>query len=299
MKTILLISSLIFLSLRALSGEIALSFDDAPRYDTEYLLGTIRTNKIIQSLKSSGVKQVVFFCNTNRFDNNGIKRIRQYINAGHLIANHTHSHPNLDKTDVDTYINDFLEAHEILSAYSGTKKWFRYPYLRHGENIFKRDKMRNILEHHGYRHGYVTVDNYDWYMDHLFQEATKSGQKINFRKLKEIYVKVLWEGILFYDDLAFKTLGYSPKHILLLHENDLAALFIKDLVTFLEQNDWKIISPESAYTDNIARYKPNTLLQNQGQVAAIAKDKGYQGALVSRWENKKAIKTIMHKAFLE
>lgn len=100
-----------------------------------------------------------------------------------------------------------------------------------------------------------------------------------------MYVDHIWESIQFYNNIALKNLGRSPKHVLLLHENDLAALFIDDLVKHLRTNGWKIITPEEAYTDPIAQIIPDVLLNGQGRVAAIAKEKGYIGPFVQDAED--------------
>ena len=62
--------------------------------------------------------------------------------------------------------------------------------------------------------------------------------------------------------------------MLLLHENDLAALFIEDLVAALRRDGWRIIAADEAYEDDIAAESPDTMLLGQGRVAALAVDRG-------------------------
>jgi hypothetical protein len=78
----------------------------------------------------------------------------------------------------------------------------------------------------------------------------------------------------FYDSLAVSTLGRSPAHVLLLHENDLAAAFVDDLVIALRVAGWTIVSPDEAYADPIASIVPQTLMTRQGHVGALAVDAG-------------------------
>jgi hypothetical protein len=69
--------------------------------------------------------------------------------------------------------------------------------------------------------------------------------------------------------------GRSPKHVLLLHEMDITALFVGDLADSLRAKGWDIISPEKAYTDDIASYQTQSVLKNNpGRVGEIARDKG-------------------------
>jgi hypothetical protein len=166
------------------------------------------------------------------------------------------------------------QADSILKHYHSYIPWFRFPFLDEGRTIEARDSIRTAMETVGLANGYVTIDNYDWYINNLLKQATEHNRKINEARLREIYVEHIYRSILFYDDIAKKHLGRSPRHVLLLHENDLAALFLGDLVDHLRANGWKIISPREAYADSIAAHIPEVLFNGQGRVAAIAREKG-------------------------
>ncbi len=224
------------------SKQIALTFDDAPRPPTS-LNNQQRTDLMLKSLKNSGVKQVMFFVTTKHVNPNTQPMLDQYVKAGHLIGNHSDQHLWLHKTELEVYQQDFLKAHEQIKAYGTFEPLFRFPYLDEGRDAAKNQGMLDFLNAQGYRNGYVTVDNYDWYLDSLYQEAVKSKHPINLLQLKKLYVDVLWQAIQFADDLAIKYLGRSPKHVLLLHDNDLAAMFIDDLVVHLKNQGWEVISP--------------------------------------------------------
>jgi len=62
--------------------------------------------------------------------------------------------------------------------------------------------------------------------------------------------------------------------MLLLHENDLAALYIADLAAELRRRGWTVIPGPSAYEDPIADQLPDTLFNGQGRVAALAEAQG-------------------------
>lgn len=159
----------------------------------------------------------------------------------------------------------------------GFKPWFRFRFLDEDRAIADRDAIRQALSEAGYFNGYVTVDNYDWYFDRLFQTALHEKKRADYEKLEPLYLEHLWQSITFYDQMALAALGRSPKHVLLLHENDLAALFVDSLINFLRTKGWKIISPAEAYEDPIAAMIPDVLMNNQGRVAAFAKAGGYTG----------------------
>jgi hypothetical protein len=141
---------------------------------------------------------------------------------------------------------------------------------------------------------YTTVDNYDWYINHALAKAISSNIKIDYSKLKEFYLEHIWNSIQFYDNIGRQVLGRSPRHVLLLHENDLAALFLGDLIQLLKDKGWKIVSPEEAYKDAIAREIPDVLFNEQGRLGSIAFAKGVKpAALVQQSEDVKYLDTLL------
>ena len=82
--------------------------------------------------------------------------------------------------------------------------------------------------------------------------------------------------------------------MLLLHENDLAALFIGDLVAALRAKGWEIVSADQAYQDPIAGEQPKTLLLGQGRVVALAVDRGYTGRK-GIWEDEDEIRAELER----
>ncbi|MCO7224412.1 polysaccharide deacetylase family protein [Pleionea sp. CnH1-48] len=255
------------------SKEIAITFDDAPRSNSHYFSGAERTKRIINELKQHDTK-AMFFVTTKNLNAKTQQRIDNYHNAGHPLANHSQSHLWLHRTPVKEYIQDILVADKKLAHYKNFQKLYRFPFLDEGRTIEKRDALRQFLKSNGYKNGYVTIDNYDWYMDSLFQKATKDKLRLNKEKLRSFYVDTLVSAANYYNDLAVKHLERSPKHLLLLHENDLAALFIGDLITALKKDGWKIIPPLKAYEDPIATQIPDTLFNGQGRIAALIAEKG-------------------------
>ena len=238
--------------------------------------------------------QSVFYVTTKGFDRPGGKeRVKMYAKAGHLLANHTHTHPNYRKTKIVDYMQDFNMAHNKLKDMPNFMKWFRYPFLREGESIVKRDAMRNHLYSHEYINGYVTVDNYDYYINHLVQKSLKEGQEVDLEKACRMYSDLLWEGTQYYDNLAKTHIG-KIKHVLLMHENDLAAHCLEDLITLFKNNNWKIINPVESYLEPKLQRDPNTLYLGQGRVAAYVHEKtGVK--FRSQWENKSKLEVEFNK----
>lgn len=265
---------LLLLSHWASAGKIALTFDDAPTGDSALMSGEERTQRLIAALKNSAVPDALFFVKTDAVTPSSNKRLNSYTKAGFHLANHSHSHRSANKIPPEEYLQDIAKAQRVLSEYKNVLPFHRFPYLHYGADKAPIEQLQNGLAKLGYNNGYVTVDNYDWYMNALLVRAKEAGKEIDYQKAADLYVETLWQAIAFYDKIAQDSLGRSPKHVLLLHENDAAALFLSQLVERIRQEGWEVISPQEAYRDPIAEQFPAGLFHKQGRVAALAHSKG-------------------------
>lgn len=249
---------------------VALTFDDAPTRDTEVLTGYQRTQKILSTLKIAGVSQAAFFTIAGRINDHSHQRLLAYAEAGHIIANHSHTHPNLHNIGADAFLKDVKTAHAILSEYPNFHPLFRFPYLNEGSNIQERDQVREGLKQLGYQQAYVTIDNFDFYVNTLLREAVAEKREIDHTNISQFYVDTIMDAADHYYQIACQWLNKIPDHVLLLHENDAAALYLGDLIEALKREHWEIIPVTQAYQDPIVKILPDTLLLGQGRVAALA-----------------------------
>ena len=243
---------------RSPEKRIALSFGDAPRAPGAFLTEEERTRLLIANLAEAGVDQAVFFVNPGQIDGaDDEARIVAYVAAGHVIANHSASHPHLSQTDAAAYLADIDAAEEWLHGRAGYRPWFRYPYLDEGrQDKGKRDAVREGLAQRGLSNGYVTIDASDWFYESAAKRAVADGHKIDRQALHDLYIETQVDAAEFYDQLARQTIGRSPVHVILLHETDLNAMYIGDLVRALEAKGWTIVSADEAYADPFADYAP-------------------------------------------
>ncbi|WP_440055925.1 polysaccharide deacetylase family protein [Pseudoalteromonas sp. T1lg65] len=297
--TVLFLFTLCSAALGTQAKEIAITFDDAPLAGSAVMSGKEKTAKIIEGLQSQQVSDALFFVTTGNIrDDEEVARLQAYTKAGYHLGNHSHQHRSLNKLDVQSYLLDFYQSHLVLQSYDNVLKFHRFPYLHYGKTKEKRAFVLNRFNELGYKIGYVTVDNFDWYINGRLQAAANAGKKIDFKKLKTVYIDTIWEAIRFYDQLAERHLGKPVKHVLLLHENELAALFIGDLVAHIKSQGWKIISPVEAYSDTtLSSYSPEFNFNGQGRIAALLHANGvYVKLLRHRMESTDAIDLKLKQA---
>lgn len=273
-KPLLFFVCILFLPPLTNAREIALTFDDAPTPDSALMTGAERTQKIISALQETGVKDALFYVKAGFINPQNAERLKQYTAAGFHLANHSFSHQSANQIDEKAYLMDVYHAHLALKDFDNLLNYHRFPYLHYGNDLVAINKLQVLLDELGYKDGYVTVDNFDWYISSLITKAVEEGKQIDYDKARDFYVNTLYDTIEFYDSVAQQTLKRSPRHVLLLHENDAAALFVGDLIKHLRDKGWKIISSQRAYQDPIAKSFPQTYFHKQGRVAAIANSKG-------------------------
>ena len=272
--TCISIGTITGLSVAVQAGEIALSFDDAPRPAGHYFNSAQRSQHLLEQLRLVGVQEALFLVTTSNLTEDNRPQLLAYAAAGHKLANHSHRHSRPDALGPAGFREDLRLADARLRSLPGFLPLFRFPFLDEGKTADTHRDLLQALADHGYRNGYVTADNYDWYLDAQFQQALNAGKSIDYQKLKQIYIDLLWQGIQFYYRVAVQQLGRSPRHVLLLHENDLAALFIADLVRHIRAQGWTVIPATQAYQDPIAEPIPDTVFHGQGRVAALAAANG-------------------------
>jgi peptidoglycan-N-acetylglucosamine deacetylase len=281
-------ATLLFLSPAYAQKRVALTFDDVPRMAGAFMSQDERTTKLIAALKTAKVKQAAFFLNPCHLSDpmraGGEARIAAYVAAGHVLANHSCTHPSLNTSTPEAYLADIDKAAAWLKDRPGYRPWFRFPYLREGgDDKVKRDAVRAGLKARGLRNGYVTADGSDWNLEQLTIDAISQGKTMDMKALRNLYIQTQLSALDYHDELARRTLGRSPAHVLLLHETDLAAMYISDLVVELERNGWTIITADKAFADPINKMMPDVPDADGTLTGSMAWEKNIDPPLSPVW----------------
>ena len=258
---------------------IAFTFDDVPRGRGAFFTPDERTIRLIAGLHQAGVKQAAFYVVPGQVGHDdglgGEQRILAYVAAGHVIADHSFTHPHLNELSVADYMANVDKAEAWLRGREGRRPWFRYPFLDEGgDDKAKVAAVRAALKARGLRNGYATVDGSDWNIESLTTDAVKAGKRIDMEALRDLYVETMVGAADFADELAQKTWRRQPAQVIVLHETDIAALFIADLAKALRDDGWTIITADEAYADPISKLAPDVPSANGTLVELAAWEKG-------------------------
>ncbi|WP_417622708.1 polysaccharide deacetylase family protein [Parasphingorhabdus sp.] len=279
---------------------IAFSFDDAPRSAGAFLDPDERPRLLIEALETAGIEQAAFFINPGRITahDNDAADIAAYARAGHVLANHTASHSKLSAVSSAVFLADIDAAETWLRDKPNYRPWFRFPFLDEGrKNRAKRDRIRAGLKRRGLMNGYVTVDASDWYLEDMAVAATNAGRLMDWNALRDLFVESYVQSARFSDELAWRTLDRAPVQMILLHETDMAAMFVDDLAAALKRDGWTIVTADEAYRDPIAHMEPDVDFADGTRIQMLAAERNVGNRWYER-NNQKVAKKLFAERVL-
>jgi peptidoglycan/xylan/chitin deacetylase (PgdA/CDA1 family) len=230
--------------------QMALTFDDLPFGYARTLSNEQRRDAVAQvlaTLRKYNIRTAMFVVGGSLTDHN-----RDFIDAvaaaGHTVGNHSFSHRDFGTMSVEDYAIDIQKGGDAIKPWLKGAHFFRYPLLRQGDTVEKRDAILSWLSLRGIRVAPVTIDNDDFVYNQRLMDAKAEGRDID---LRAEYLDHMLKMTALYDAKARSLLGRPIKHVLLLHMNYLNALYLDDLLQRLRDNGWSFIPFEEALTDEV------------------------------------------------
>lgn len=281
---------------------IAFSFDDVPRDPGAFLRDGERPGLLLEAMRHGGIEQAAFFVNPGRItdSDDDAETVLRYAAAGHVLANHTAHHSKLSAVSAQKFLTDIDEAQVWLDGKPNLRPWFRFPFLDEGgTSKSKRDAVRAGLRDRNLINAYVTVDASDWYLEDLALVAAKQGKIMDWNAMRDLFVESYVESANFSDDLARRTLGRAPVQMILLHETDLAAMFVDDLAIALKEDGWTIVTADEAYADPMVSMIPDVEMADGTRTQMLAAERGVGNRWYMRNDQKVAKKLFAERVLRE
>jgi peptidoglycan/xylan/chitin deacetylase (PgdA/CDA1 family) len=258
--------------------KVSFTFDDGITRDIATYKFKVWNRMILSALEEEGSTSVFFVTGRNKLDDKGKYLLKSWSEEGHLIANHTFTHPNFnsEKLSVADFEKELLKTDKVISAYSTYAKLFRFPYLKEGNTEEKITGFRSTLNKHGYKNGYVTIDASDWYIDgELIKSIQKEGYNSpKIQQYKKFYLQHILERANYYESLSYRMTGRNITHTLLLHHNLTSALFLKDLIKKFKNEGWEVLDANVAFQDKIFESIPKVNPAGESLIWSLAKESG-------------------------
>ncbi|MES2587490.1 MAG: polysaccharide deacetylase family protein [Bacteroidota bacterium] len=256
--------------------KISFSFDDGSVEDMPGYKLELWNQLLLNNLEKHHLKAILFSMGKNKTSEKGRFILNSWDVAGHMIANHTFSHLNFnsEKTSLEKFEFDFLTNDSLIRSYSNYYPYFRFPYLKEGNNAEKRDGFRAFLKEQKYKNGHVSIDASDWYIDSRLLKRLKENPKADISGFKSYYIQHIYNRALYYDSLSYQLTKRHINHVLLLHHNFIAALFLDDLIQYFKEKGWEVMDADKAYQDEIYTKQTSIIPSGESLIWSLAKESG-------------------------
>lgn len=280
---------LLLLTLPLPAQKVALSLDDAPFLrPTPLMAAPAQHQAMLATLKARKVQAILFTNGVNGGDSpEGRGILRAWGEAGHLLANHSYSHWDLNRDEVtlDAYEADVLRGEALIRDLPGFTKRYRFPFLRAGNTAAKRDGFYAFLKARGDAIGHVSIDTADWLFDERLRKRLEKEPSADLAPYRDLYLKHLWACARFYDAWSRAVFGREIPHVILLHSRLLNGLFLGDVLDFFRAKGWTWIGPGEAFKDPAYTLMPKNLPGGEALADALSAERGDQG-FVKAWRAK-------------
>ncbi|MGG4606469.1 polysaccharide deacetylase family protein [Paenalcaligenes sp. Me131] len=279
-KAFKLISAVTFalLSTASVAQTLSLTFDDGLNPDKQPQASTWN-QAILDALKSADVTAMVFPALDRLGGEAGLALIRQWGEQGHAVGNHTSKHRSLASAQLslDDFIADVVEADVVLNTLPNWTPMLRFPYLKEGDTVEKRDGIREWMRLHGYKAAPVSIDASDWYYNQVYSAWMDAGEPAKAQQVQEAYIEHLLDRAAYYDTLGTQVLEQRSAHVLLLHTNRINAETIPAVIQAFKQQGWSFVPPLQAFEDPLYVTGVESLPAGESIIWAHAKLKGVEG----------------------
>src|SRR5688500_5656953 len=107
--------------------------------------------------------------------------LKQWIDAGLELGNHSYSHHDLHTTPLEDFKQDVIRGEPITKKLMGDAgkrlRFFRHPFLHTGRDAATRRDFETFLAERGYRVAPVTIDNYDYTFARAYDCAAHGAER--------------------------------------------------------------------------------------------------------------------------
>ena len=249
--------------------QMAITLDDLPfGYARNLTIAEQRkaVSRVLAALDTHGVTATVFVIGRAVTDaNRGL--IDAVVQAGHIVGSHSFSHQDLGVVSAEDYILDIQKGEQAIGPWLKGVQYFRYPFLRQGNTVEKRDAVLSWMASRGIVVAPVTIDNNDYEYNQRLVDAKAEGRAIDVR---DAYLDHMMKAAAYYDAKGRARMGRAVKQVLLLHMNYLNSLYLDDLLQRFRDDGWSFITFEEALKDEVYRLKYDYVgVQGAGHLDAI------------------------------
>ena len=258
--TILLMSVSVAAQTNNPSRRMAVTFDDLPYVAVEQqdLPSAQRaTKEILRALQTRRVPAVAFV-NEGKLLVLGevdarIALLQQWVDAGMILGNHTHSHPDFNTLTIQQFQDEVIKGEVITRRLMQSRQpyqlYFRHPYTHTGDTQAKKEAIENFLAARGYKVTPHTIDSTDFIFNVVYVRALRNKDEAMAKRLREAYLSFTIAATEFAERFSPEIFGREIPQTLLMHANDINADCLDEILRRLSARGYRFVTLDEAMSD--------------------------------------------------
>lgn len=196
----------------------------------------------------------------------GTEMLRGWTSGEFGLGNHTYSHADINQLSPAQIEDEIIRGEAsfvpLMKQVGKKPEFFRFPMNHTGDTPQKHEQVAALLTRRGYRLATCTIDN----SDYLFNDADVrmiAAHDTSAQGLRLEYLSYTNSEIDYYAGLNKQVFGYEPPAVMLLHDNQLNADVIEQLLALFEKKQYRFVSLDRAQSDP-AYQIPDTYITKYG-----------------------------------
>jgi peptidoglycan/xylan/chitin deacetylase (PgdA/CDA1 family) len=183
--------------------------------------------------------------------------LRQWLDAGMNLGNHTFRHRDLSRTPLPEYEDDVIRGEVVtralVEARHGKLVYFRHPFTHTGPTPEIRKAFERFLADRGYRVAPFTIEYADFAFAAVYDDALARGDRSTADEVRRLYLAYFDRMCAWFEALSRDTFGREIPQILLTHVNRLNADTLGELLARLTRRGYRFVTLDQALADEAYR----------------------------------------------
>jgi peptidoglycan/xylan/chitin deacetylase (PgdA/CDA1 family) len=265
MKTTLLIVFL-FCLVTSVHGQtatrtMAVTIDDLPYVNIGegvYLTrARAATSKILNTLNKHKAP-ATGFVNERALDDSRerearIALLRQWVDHGMILGNHTYSHPDFNRLTIEQFQDEITKGEvvtrQLMRSRQPYQLYFRHPMTHTGDTREKKEAIEKFLETRGYKVTPHTIENSDFIFNVGYALALQKGDQALAKRLREAYLDLTFAATEFAEKISPEIFGREIPQILLIHVNDITADCLDEMLLRFAKRGYTFVTLDKVMAD--------------------------------------------------